>query len=206
MSPLINWDEALPSDASDVRADVIRALWAALSAGLNESLEWDGPVAGQLRAGAAPSYVTTEANIPGLMLSNASDTGRLAFASDTSRLWMLGLAPTNTRKAYFVGGPQLIEHIDQVQRGVAWYIGSGTSLLVTPDGNSTITFNNDGLNSSRAIVYETPPQVVVTSDDPDYMPLLTNVTGVNFVVGMRPIQSAAANVTITWTSSGTSTI
>lgn len=206
MSPLINWDEQLPSDGSTVQAKEIRDLWASISGGLEESLDWSGAVAGKVRTGAAPSFVTTETNIAGLFESTASSTARLAFASDTSRLWTLGLLPTNTGKAYFVGGPQLLEHIDQVPPGHFMLIGSGSSLLVAVDGDSRITFHSNGLNSSDALVYETPPQVLVTSDNTDYIPLLVSVTSTKFVVDMQPLQSAAANVTLTWVSSGTSTI
>ena len=50
MSPLLNWDENLPSDGSNVGvgAAEVRTIWASLAAGLNESLEWDGVTAGQL--------------------------------------------------------------------------------------------------------------------------------------------------------------
>lgn len=205
MSPLINWDEAIPSDASDAGtgAAEMRAVWAAIAAGLNDSLEWDGAVAGQLRAGAAPSFVTTETNVASLFESNASSTGKLVFASDTSRLFTLGLG-ANPGRASFAGGPQLLEHIDQVPVGLTWLIQSGTSLLVTPDGDSTITYNSNGLDSSTAVVYETPPQILVTSDNTDYMPVTALIGSSNFTVQMHPIQSAAANVTIRWISSGTS--
>ncbi|KKN17316.1 hypothetical protein LCGC14_0967050 [marine sediment metagenome] len=206
MSPEIRWNENLPSDGSIVRASEIRDLWAALGVGLDESLEWRGVAEGQLRAGAAPSFVTTEANIASLFESTASSTARLAFASDTSRLWTLGLAPTNTGKAYFAGGPQLLEHIDQVPQGHVWLIGSGTSLLVAPDGDSTITYNSNGQNSSNALVYETPPKVFVISDNTDYMPVTGLVGSSNFTIQMHPIQEVASNVNIRWVSSGTSTI
>ena len=207
MSPLINWDENLPSDGSSVGigAAEIRSVWAALVAGLNESLEWDGTVPGQLRAGAAPSFITTEANIASLWGSNSSSAGKLAFASDTSRLFTLALN-SNTGRASFAGGPQLMEHADEVQRGVAWHIGSGASLLVTPDGTSVITYRSDGLGGGDAIIYGAVPQVLVTSDNTDYMPITTSITTAEFTVRMRPIQHSATNVTIRWVSSGTSTI
>ena len=205
MSPLLSWNENLPSDGSAVASGAreIRGLWGTLTAGLDESLEFSAT--GQLRAGAAPSFVTTEANIASLFESNASSTGKLAFASDTSRLFTLGLAATVGRAA-FAGGPQLMEHADQVPAGHFMLIQSGSSLLVTPDGSSVITYNSNGLDSSDAAVYETSPQVIVTSENSDYMPVLRSVTGKNFTVQMRPIQEAAANVTIHWVSSGTSTI
>lgn len=206
MSPLLKWDENLPSDGSSVKAGEIRDVWAALSTGLNESLEWEGVVAGQTRAGAAPSFVTLEANIASLQESTASSAGRLAFASDTSRLWTVGVSPTAAGKAHWAGGPQLLEHIDQVPAGHGWLIGSGTSLLVTPAGTSIITYHSNGVNSSDALVYETPPQVFITSDNTDYLPVTTAIGGTNFTVQMRPINEAAANVNINWVSSGTSTI
>ncbi len=204
MSPLLNWNEALPSDDSAVAqgAREIRSLWGTLTTGLDESLEWGS--LGQLRAGVAPSFITTETNIVSLFESNASSTGRLAFASDTSRLFTLGLSPSGL--AAFAGGPQLMEHLDQVPAGHALLVQSGASLLVTPNGNSVITFNSNGLNSSDAVVYETSPQVLVTSDNSDYMPVIRNVTGKRFTVRMQPIQDAATNATIRWVSSGTSTI
>ena len=205
MSPLINWNESLPSDGSNVKADEIRNVWASLAAGLNESLEWDGATAGQLRAGAAPSFVTVEAKVASLWESAASSSGKLAFASDTSRLFTLGLS-TSRGRAAFAGGPQLLEHVDQVPLGHAWHIQSGTSLLVTPDGTSIITYHSNGLNSSDAVVYETPPQVLVTSDNTDYMPITTAISSTKFTVRMRPIQHSATNVNIRWVSSGTSTL
>jgi len=206
VSPLLSWNENLPSDGSAVAngAREIRGLWGTLAAGLDESLEFSA--SGQLRAGAAPSFVTTEANIVSLLESTASSTARLAFASDTSRLWSLGRLPTSSGKAFFGGGPQLMEHIDQIPAGHGMLVQSGASLLVTPDGNSVITYNSNGLDSSDAAVYETSPQVIVTSENSDYMPVLRSVTGKNFTVQMRPIQEAATNVTIRWVSSGTSTI
>lgn len=205
MSPLIGWDELLPSDASTVRAEEIRDLWASLSAGLNESLEWDGVVAGQLRAGATPSFITTEANIASLFESNASSTGKLAFASDTSRLFTLGLATTAGRAGY-AGGPQLIEHADQATRGFAWHIQSGASLLVAPDDDTiSIFYSDDGLTPAD-VIYATDPQVLVTSDNTNYMPVINSIGAASFSIGMRPIQGSAANTTITWASSGTSTI
>jgi hypothetical protein len=206
MSPLLNWNEALPSDDSAVAtgAREIRGLWGSITAGLDESLEFSA--SGQLRAGAAPSFVTTEANIVSLLESTATSTSRLAFASDTSRLWTLGRLPTSSGKAFFGGGPQLMEHIDQIPAGHGMLVQSGASLLVTPDGNSVITYNSNGLNSSAAVVYETSPKVFVTSDNSDYMPVVRNAGATSFVVQMRPIQEAAANVTIRWVSSGTSTI
>ena len=203
---MLKWDENLPSDGSSVKAGEIRDVWAAVGGGLNESLEWYGSVAGQLRAGTAPSFVTDEANIAGLFESTASSTARLAFASDTSRLWTLGLSGANTGKAYFAGGPQLLEHIDQVPAGHGWLVGSGTSLIVAPAGTSIITYHSNGVNSSDALVYETPPQVFITSDSTDYLPITTAIAGTNFTVQMRPINEAAANVNIRWVSSGTSTI
>ena len=205
MSPLINWNENLPSDGSTVKAGEIRDVWAALTAGLNESLEWAGAVAGQLRAGAAPSFITTEANIASLWESNASSTGKLAFASDTSRLFTLGIVTTVGRAA-FAGGPQLMEHATQPQPGEVWLIGSGTSFLPSKDGDSVITFNSNGLDSSDALVYETPPQVLATSDHANYMPVIINVTGTSFAVSMRPLAAGAVDVNIHWISSGTSTI
>jgi len=206
VSPLIGWDEALPSDASATGrgAGEIRSVWRALSGGLNESLEWDGAVAGQLRAGAAPSFVTTETNIASLWESNASSTGKLAFASDTSRLFTLGIA-ANTGRAAFAGGPQVLEHADQVPQGFAWHIHSGASSLVAPDGTSLITYSATGLGAS-VVSYETPPKVFVTSDNTDYLPITTLITGTNFTLRMRPIQEAASNANVRWVSSGTSTI
>lgn len=205
MSPILQWNEDIPSDGSAVAggAREIRNLWGTLTDGLNESLEWSAT--GQLRAGVAPSFVTTEANIASLFESNASSTGKLAFASDTSRLYTLGIAATVGRAA-FAGGPQLMEHVDQVPAGHSMLIQSGSSLLVTPDGNSVITFNSNGMDSSDAVVYGTSPKVFVTSDNRDYMPIIRNVTGKRFTVQMRPIQDAATDVTIRWVSSGTSTI
>ena len=205
MSPLLNWDEALPSDASRVRAEEIRDIWAALSAGLTESLEWDGAVAGQLRAGAAPSFITTEANVASLWESNASSTGKLAFASDTSRLFTLGLA-ANAGRAAYGGGPQLMEHDTQVGRGVAWHIQSGSSTIVAPDDNTIQIFYSEAGRTPTRVTYAVDPQVLVTSDNTDYMPVINSIGAGSFSIGMRPIQSAAANVTITWVSSGTSTI
>ena len=207
MSPLINWDENLPSDGSIVGrgAAEVRAIWAALTAGLNESLEWDGAVAGQLRAGAAPSFITTETNVASLWESNASSAGKLVFASDTSRLFILGLA-ANVGRAAYGGGPQLMEHTDQATRGFAWHIQSGTSLIVAPDDDTiSITYSDDGLTPAN-VAYATDPQLLVTSDSTDYMPVINSIGATSFSIGMRPIQSAAANVTITWTSSGTSTV
>ena len=205
MSPLINWDELLPSDGSTVRAEEIRDIWAAVSAGLDESLDWDGVVPGQLRAGAAPSFITTEANIASLFESNASSAGKLAFASDTSRLFTLGLG-ANAGRASYAGGPQLIEHTDQATRGFAWHIQSGSSLLVAPDDDTIAIFYSDDGLSPQNVTYATDPQVLVTSNNTDYMPLINSIGAASFSVSMRPIQSAAANVTITWTSSGTSTV
>ncbi len=205
MSPLLQWNENIPSDGSAVASGAreIRALWGTLTTGLDESLEWSA--SGQLRAGVAPSFITTETNIASLFESNASSTGKLAFASDTSRLFTLGLAAT-TGRAAFAGGPQLMEHADQVPAGHTMLIQSGSSLLVTPDGNSVITYNSNGLNSSDAVVYDASPKVFVTSDNSDYMPVVRNAGATSFSVQMRPIQEAATNVTIRWVSSGTSTI
>lgn len=205
MSPLLKWDENLPSDGSNVRAEEIRDIWAAVSAGLTESLDWDGVVAGQLLAGAAPSFITTEANIASLFESNASSAGKLAFASDTSRLFTLGLA-ADVGRASYAGGPQLIENTDQATRGFAWHIQSGSSLLVTPDDDTIAIFYSDDGLSPQNVTYATDPQVLVTSDNTDYMPLINSIGAASFSVAMRPIQDAAANVTITWTSSGTSTV
>lgn len=205
MSPLLDWNEALPSDDSAVAtgAREIRNLWGTLTTGLDESLEFSAD--GQLRAGAAPSIVTLETTVAAAFESNASSTGKLVFASDTSRLFTLGLAAANGRAA-FAGGPQLMEHIDQVPAGHFMLVQSGSSLLVAPDGNSVITYHSNGLASSDAAVYETSPKVLVTSDSSDYMPVVRNAGATSFTVQMRPIQDAAANVTIQWVSSGTSTL
>lgn len=205
MSPVIKWDEAIPSDGSDVKAGEVRDIWAAISAGLNESLEWDGAVAGQLRAGTAPSFLTTEANIASLFESNASSTGKLAFASDTSRLFTLGLAAIAGRAA-FVGGPQLMEHDDQTTPGTAWHIQSGTSLIVAPDDDTIAIFYSDDGRTPQDVTYVTDPQVLVTSDNTNYMPVINSIGAASYSIGLRPIQGAAANVTIRWVSSGTSTI
>lgn len=205
MSPLINWNENLPSDGSVVGAGEIRNVWAALAAGLAESLDWDGVVPGQLRAGAAPSLVTLETNVAGVFGSNASDTGKLVFASDTSRLFAIGLA-ANVGRAAFVGGPQLMEHVDQTPSGFAWHIQSGTSLLVAPNDDTIEIFYSDDGRTAQDVTYATDPQVLVTSDNTNYMPLINSIGATGFSVGMRPIQGAAANVTIRWVSSGTSTI
>ena len=124
--------------------------------------------------------------------------GKLFFASDTSRLFVyssthngVSLSPSTQ----LVGSPQYIEHLTDGGTGT-WVESSGFTAISSASDSYTVSYGN--------IVYAGIPSVLVTSDDTSLSPRVTSVTATNFAVRLRPYDaSAAANITLYWSSSGT---
>ena len=200
----INWDENIPSDGSTVRATEVRKLWSDVKVGLGTSLDWDGRVPGELKDGASRSFVTTGANAINHFESVSSSREQMVYTSDTSRLYIIN--NSIAAKLQFVGNYLMFEYVDDPSPPGVWHHTSGRSKLVAPNGSvSLITFAAQGVGAAE-VTYSVPPQVFVTSANTNYRPWIRQITTETFRVGMEPLQAAASDVTIYWSSSGTSTV
>lgn len=201
----INWDEAIPSDGSTVRATEVRKLWSDVKTGLETSLEWDGRVNGELKVGASRAFVRAGGSqFSGTYESASSSREQLIIGSTSSQAFVMNNATAN--KFQFLGGYNMLEYVDDPTPPGVWHHTSGRSKLVAPDGTvSLVTFAAQGVGAAE-VTYSVPPQVFVTSANTDYRPWVRKITTETFQVGMEPLQGAASDVTIYWSSSGTSTV
>ena len=198
------WNTNLPSDASKVGlgAGDIRTNKRALT----DALRHDTSFPDTHEAGIYP-IISQGAPRPIVAAQSASSysaagagllEGKLFFASDTSRLFVyssthngVSLSPSTQ----LVGSPQYIEHLTDGGAGT-WLESSCFTAVSSASGTYKISYGN--------VVYETAPSVLVTSDDTSYIPRVTATGGSSFSVLLRPYDgSAAANITVYWSSSGT---
>lgn len=191
--PTISWDENAPADGDAASAgdDALRSLKTNISGGLGTSMYWPGTAggsaasAGIMKPGAARTFVGNESAV------SAAQAGQLMYASNTSRLWYVGVdGPV------YLGGQFGIECAANPGEGARWHMASGTG---TP-----------AAKISYGVTYGTAPVVmasVLTSASAGLMSSITGIETDGFYVGVYNksgvLYTSAAAASVYWTSLGT---
>jgi len=198
------WNSNVPSDASKVGLGAgnirtnKRCIYDALRHGTSFPDAHEAGLYPVISQGAPRPIVAVQSASSYSAVGAPMLEGKLFFASDTSRLFVynstsngVSLSPSTQ----LVGSPQYIEHLTDGGTGT-WVESSGFTAISSASGVYAVSYGN--------IVYAGMPVVTATSDDTSLLMRMTSVTSTNFTVRLRPYDdSAAANITLYWSSSGT---
>jgi len=198
------WNADLPSDASKVGLGAgnirtnKRCIYDALRHGTSFPDAVENGIYPVISQGAPRPIVAAQSASSYSAVGAPMLEGKLFFASDTSRLFVyssthngVSLSPSTQ----LVGSPQYVEHLTDGGMGT-WVESSCFTAISSASGTYNISYGN--------IVYEATPSVLVLSTNTSYIPRVTSTGGSNFTVLLRPYDaSAAANITLYWSSSGT---
>lgn len=191
----IAWTETVPSGTSRVGDFPTFAIsvWTAISTGLSRSgtLYWNAgggasdASTGELAAGGSRPFYDVQSNSSA---PNSQMTGRLFFASDTSRLLVYESAAT-----YMVGSANFVEMGTDGGKG-AWYsYSSFTNLGSVSSSILTFTFPT---------AYGAAPQIFFTSqNNPLFCSVLNSTT--TLFSSLVSTLGAASLTTLYWRSMGT---
>ncbi len=213
------WDNTTPAagDDSGLGDDHFRSIKTSLQEILDSEHDFTttgGTKTGMHRHGSALPYVGVQSNV-----SSADTLGRFYFASDESRLYVLGDA--SSRGTIYIGGVNSVEHKgsgtgfstgdDTGARNVIWVTQSGHTQLVS--GGITVVFTNTG-----GVAYNGIPVVTASIWTSGIDPTLGAVTGwfgaitkTGFVYAGRQTAQVggaptASKGTVVWQSIGSVTI
>ena len=200
--PNINWNEAVPSDGSQVGigATDIRRQWSALVEGTDESIDILGT--GLVKEGKSfASY--------GAGNSVYTAEGALRIVSDLSRLLYHASAfsftlpvDLDTRNQVLLGGTsQLIEHATVPTEGI-WLQQSGESSVLSTTGDYAFSYSSEGVGTPN-VIYGHVPNIYLTSDDTGTSVSVSSRTQGGFRVRTYAHGASQTTLGIRWMSSGT---
>jgi hypothetical protein len=191
----LNWDEALPSDASrvGVAPPDLRSLWTSIGAGVGEELFFPGSgggsqaSAGELKPGSTRAFLGAQS----ASSNDATNLGKLFLSSNSTFLLLYESAETHR-----VGGAGTLSHGSQPLGGV-WVEQRGTASDIS-DGNTA--------GVSLGTAYSVTPEVWLVPSSNSYLVAATDVNTSEFTISAQyvgPGAEGGASASVYWTSIGT---